>query len=751
MRMHFFFLWFASALMLLAGCSGKEPDPDSGSGQDAPGESICLVVNAPGEWSGTDCIGLFMPSSGVENIKAGYGEKGFSATVPTPVKGAMVSAYYPYTEKFDKEGLNVRIPEEADGEITVSSPLVAAPVSLNEIKASSAVDMEFIPVVGTVRIRIADCKEESLAGGKVSGVVLSTDREIAGLYSVDVPTGDLIPVSRSNTITVKSDKEISTDGVSYVVSALPGKYTGRLTITTSFDEQSFPSLSFEVKAGETVDVSCELTAPVKPHAGIYSAEDFNAFVASLVAGDISEWITPETGEVDIREDLTFVDPPVYPKGEESTVVTFNGVINGNGHSITCEVWEAPLLNVIGKDGVVKNLVTKGSFKRMLNSGGAGNATIARVNLGLIQKCSADVSVNLETTGGTILGAICAQNGGTVKECVNLGSITVTGNYTVAGGGYGGGISALGHSILGSSSPTFIDVDGTCAAGTFIDCENRGDITFIAAGKKVTKSSFGGICGLVYMDGVKFVNCVNRGTVARISDGEETSTACNSVGGILGRCSAWYTISPGDSGALDNGGVNGYSISIDGCSNYGKVYTSCRHSGGVARNSSGARLDAAGGIVGSVIGRTSSHSVISGCSNEGEVTGGWNTFVNTTVLGGITGLARFTDISSCISRGKLSAISQEKPMGAAGGIVAFAIEDVSITGGTVNVPMALWRAPSKPLLYGLAFGNVVTSASISGTAIGGTISVDGSSVTVTQNDIVSSESNVMPEVSGINWN
>ena len=91
------------------------------------------------------------------------------------------------------------------------------------------------------------------------------------------------------------------------------------------------------------------------------------------------------------------------------------------------------------------------------------------------------------------------------------------------------------------------------------------------------------------------------------------------------------------------------------------------------------------------------------------------------------------------------------MGAAGGIVAFAIEDVSITGGTVNVPMALWRAPSKPLLYGLAFGNVVTSASISGTAIGGTISVDGSSVTVTQNDIVSSESNVMPEVSGIDWN
>ena len=89
------------------------------------------------------------------------------------------------------------------------------------------------------------------------------------------------------------------------------------------------------------------------------------------------------------------------------------------------------------------------------------------------------------------------------------------------------------------------------------------------------------------------------------------------------------------------------------------------------NSSGARLDAAGGIVGAAIGVGDQFQRIISCHNKGAVVGGWTTAVNTTALGGLVGLATGTEITGSISSGDVRSVDATYYIGAAGGAVGFA--------------------------------------------------------------------------------
>lgn len=45
----------------------------------------------------------------------------------------------------------------------------------------------------------------------------------------------------------------------------------------------------------------------------------------------------------------------------------------------------------------------------------------------------------------------------------------------------GGLAAIGHTVLGTATATQLDVDETCRAGNFVDCENHGNLTIQCAG------------------------------------------------------------------------------------------------------------------------------------------------------------------------------------------------------------------------------------------------------------------------------
>ena len=441
---------------------------------------------------------------------------------------------------------------------------------------------------------------------------------------------------------------------------------------------------------------------------------------------------------------------------------FNGTFDGNGHKLTADANIWPLFAEIGIDGIVKDVKYYGAFGMPANQAIAGNATIAKLNYGLIEYCENHSTTELTVGSGLVFGTICAQNGGTVKNCKNYGDITI--HHTPSGivGMYGGGISAVGHIIKGGSTATTLDIDEECTPGTFIGCENHGDIYVEGMGPSyTTKNAVGGICGQVYMNGVIFDGCINTGDITRISNGEGSSNKSATVGGILGRSCAWYTSSTGDSGALDNGSVNGFNTQILNCSNSGTIKVFCRHSGGVTNNGSGARGDFAAGIVGAIIGKGSNVSKVSGCTNTGTVEGGWTALdVNSACTGGIAGLANATTFSSCNTECSLKS-TENYAVGAAGGIVAFAIADVSLDGcnakPVIDIMQGYKGETKRQCMPGLLIGNVVTSATFTSCKAGGSIAVDASSLGVNssnfKNFVVSSyptASKVNPDMSGVNW-
>lgn len=509
---------------------------------------------------------------------------------------------------------------------------------------------------------------------------------------------------------------------------------------------------FVAEAGKIYPVAIDFVpAGTLVEGGIYTVADWAAVAKAITDGDDFSGKT-----LTLMNDLEIGTYFSYANG------TFNGTFDGNGHKFTAgaNIW--PLFAEIGLDGVVKDVKFYGAFGKLANQAVAGNATIAKLNFGLIKDCINYAETELETGGGMVFGTICAQNGGEIKGCKNYGNITIHHAPSAIVGLNGGGISAVGHIIKTGATATELDVDEECTPGTFTDCENHGNIFVEGKGASYSiRNAIGGICGQVYMNGVTFNGCKNTGNITRISNGEGSSNKATTIGGILGRSCAWYTTSPGDSGALDNGSVNGFNTQILNCSNSGTIKVSCRHSGGVTNNGSGARGDFAAGIVGAIVGKGANAASVTGCTNTGTVEGGWTALdVNSTCVGGIAGLANAASFTSCTSECNLSSL-ESYAVGAAGGIVAFAIADVSLSSCnakcTIDVMQGYKGETKRHCMPGLAVGNVVTSASFSGCKVGGSISVDNSSLGVNssnyKNFVVSSyptASKTSPDVSGVNW-
>ena len=472
---------------------------------------------------------------------------------------------------------------------------------------------------------------------------------------------------------------------------------------------------FIAEAGGIYDMSFDFVSQGTVVEGdIYTVSDWTAFAKSVAGGNTYEGKT-----VTLRSNLSVDKYFEYANG------TFEGTFDGNGKTMTANgnIW--PLFTTIGENGIVRNLTIDGEFSRYANPAEVGNATIAKINKGLIQ----DVTnyADTELSGTYVFGHIVTQNGGTLERCKNYGNMTLTYTATGASGLYGGGLCAIGHTVSGAPSATEINVDETCTPGQFIGCENHGTITITAAAGKPVRQGFGGICGVVYLNGVKFDGCKNYGAISRISTDEVSNNYSASVGGILGRCAAWYL---GDYGGPLDWNTQGYDTQFISCINEGTIYCKCKHSGGLTATGSCARLDGVGGIVGSAIGNSSNKPIMNACTNIGDVTGGWTTVVNATALGGLIGIANYVEISDSDAICNIQSASTEF-IGAAGGLVAYAITNVTVKDDCIaNTTMDIYSYPGKPFLYGLVIGNIQTSATVSSVSVGGSIKANGTDLNIT---------------------
>ena len=564
---------------------------------------------------------------------------------------------------------------------------------------------------------------------------------LAGNFTAECTDGIWTMTKGSvSSVTLNCGENGAAIGDKMLIAIPAGTYAEGLTVTITDMNNHYMSKkatnNFISEMGGIYDMTFDFVAQgtiVDGNIDIKTVEDWTAFAKAVAGGDTYEGKT-----ITLKSDLTVDTYFEYANG------TFEGTFDGNGKTMTANgnIW--PLFATVGAKGVVKNITMDGNFTRFANAGEAGNATIAKINKGLIQDVTNySAATNISLTTGFVFASICGQNGGTLVRCKNYGDISVTYASTGSNALYGGGLCALGHTVKGAAAPSALNVDDTCTPGQFIDCENHGNITVTATKGKPVRQGFGGICGLVYFNGVKFSGCKNTGEISRISNGESSNNFSASVGGILGRSAGWYTTGTGDSGALDTS-IAGFDTEFNLCTNSGTLYCKCIHSGGITATGSCARADGVGGIAGTLIGNAQNTQKVKNCTNTGDITGGWTTNVNTTALGGLVGIANYTEISGSSAICKLASKETEY-IGAAGGLVACVMDAVTVKDNCVaKAAINVYSYTGKPLFCGLLFGNVKATATVSSASAAGSITANGTAQEITAENyttfLVASSSN-----------
>ncbi|HJJ83124.1 MAG TPA: hypothetical protein O0X61_00985, partial [Methanocorpusculum sp.] len=354
-------------------------------------------------------------------------------------------------------------------------------------------------------------------------------------------------------------------GTPMVVALPAGTYASGIVVKVTDASTGITTLTAEeelvMEAGHVY--TAELS--VVPQ-GIYDLAGYNAFAADVNAGDYSAWVDPKDGEVNLYADLTSEDNYTY-------ITSFDGVFDGNGHTVTCTKKSRPLFNTLSSTAVVKNLTTAGEYAAFENQGEQAFASFARVNLGHIYKCvnKTDCSKIESINGAIVFGGFVGQNGGVIEECINDADITLVVPATDKMACFGGGFAAYGHTVIGFQNADVLNVDGTCTAGKFIKCVNNGDISVKVTSGYIARASFGGVCGMVIMNGVEFTDCANTGNISKMSAGESNPGAdpASTLGGICGRSSAWFVknVEAIDAAAANLGGFN---TKFSGCKNSGEL-------------------------------------------------------------------------------------------------------------------------------------------------------------------------------------
>lgn len=489
-------------------------------------------------------------------------------------------------------------------------------------------------------------------------------------------------------------------------------------------------------------------------ANINSAADWERFAYKVSHGD------DFAGKVvSLKKSIT-VENLGMAKG------VFNGSFNGENRVITQDKNTCPLFETIGEKGKVAHLSAAGKFASFDDPTSYGTAVIAARNLGTIDdivvNCSAKLSVYDDDL---FIGMVAIQNGGTISNCTNKSNVEIRMEVTEkARACCGGGIAAFGHTIASFDETKGVPViDANCKAGKFSSCSNgvensteygllkvtgAGNNTSAATGEKesgsITGLSFyGGICGIACVSGTVFNKCNNYGKIARVSaDGKESydGTSASAAGGIVGISAKVFDSTVNNRWVCRIGMQKdaGAAITIKDCINTGEVVVRTRRRFDV-NNSNNMRGNFVGGIAGVACGEKEGNSiVVSGCTNEGIVDGGWSKNKET-AIGGIAGRALNASIVNATVNGTIGGSNSKA---AAGGFVGQAIGNVSITGTSTSKPDFKLITPTNAsdkqnvLYWGLAVGLAVNGATVNieNAAVGGTVVIDGASVSISSENL-----------------
>lgn len=368
-------------------------------------------------------------------------------------------------------------------------------------------------------------------------------------------------------------------------------------------------------------ISYQATVALKPEEdGSYSLKNRDEFIAFLA--EPLEYASDEINlecDIDMKGEIVYFD------------ASFNGIFNGNGHSIYNVKIQSGLFRRISGNGTVKNLhISNVSMEQAASTG-----VITADNGGMISNCV--VTGRLKAADSMDrLGGIAGGNTGTIEKCVFSGTISAEDSYS----GHVGGIVGLN------------------SAGTIQNCYTTGQII----------ASSGNIGGIAGKNEEHIKSCANY---MEISSNSAAAGIAADNDGRISDCDNYGVISLNGTSTGQVGGIaanNTVSGSIENAFNHGNVNSNTNNAGGIAGCTAGnisnsgnyakiTGISNIGGIAGQNIGSTNK-SVITKCFNKGTITGKEGTKAQG--IGGILGSSEHKSesvpytikIQSCYNTGNL---------------------------------------------------------------------------------------------------
>lgn len=652
------------------------------------------------KWEKDDQIGIFIASSST-NVPASLirdkaGKAYFAAKVSNYNAGDQLCAYYPYAANPKAEASKVTLkvpyiqtqtaPDEFDGS---NNPMVAVPIKLPSLE-NTADGTVVIPEQLKFR-HIGAVLEFDITGvpsnEKLKSVQFvssdgfpATDNSIYDLTSV-TEAGDLNTVAgtyyKSVTVSLKDGGFTPGQSAKVYMTIVPGTYNGNIYISTNENLYRYEGQTIDVDRAAVKTIKADLSSgSADKSKEIKSALDYEVFAMAANAGDYSAWVDG-AGEVKLGANIS--TQTYFTRIQKD----WTGKFNGQKHTIKQGASVVPLFTVISEDASVSYLVLEGNKKSMANAGGYGSAAVAQINKGTIENVTNKMVTDLNVTGGSAIAGMVKCNGGTMRNCVQEGNITINAVIKATTTLYVGGIAAFASDLDEAKSSTKV--------GKFENCENKAsiEVSRTSSGKfSIQKFAVGGICAIVHR-GTKdvypqFSGCVNSGAIKLIDKDKNAQGQAAVVGGIIGRV-ANYT-----AGIAVEVAAEGYYAKIENCSNSAVIENSAYSTGGFIDKQSGARVCAAGGIVGYASGLKANPVDIIGCTNTGQILGGYATGC---LMGGICGQTNNVNIKNATVEAVFGDSSlDDHQLSAAGGIVGSSLNSLTVENSKVDISGSLTPTP-----------------------------------------------------------
>ena len=647
------------------------------------------------KWEDTDTIGIFIASSSA-NVKASLkrieGKAYFAAKVSNYNAEDQLCAYYPYAENAGKDvsKVTLKVPyiqTQAAPNIFNGSnnPMVAVPETLPKAGAAVEQPLKFRHIGAVLEFDITGvpATEKLKSVQFVSsdgGGFPATDNSIYDLTSV-TEAGDLNTVAgtyyKSVTVSLKDGGFTPGQSAKVYMTIVPGTYNGNIYISTDKNLYRYEGQTIEANRAAVKPIKADLSSgSAEKSKEIKSALDYEAFAMAANAGDYSAWVDG-AGEVKLGANIS--TQTYFTRIQKD----WTGKFNGQKHTIKQGASVVPLFTVISEDASVSYLVLEGNKKSMANAGGYGSAAVAQINKGTIENVTNKMVTDLNVTGGSAIAGMVKCNGGTMRNCVQEGNITINAVIKATTTLYVGGIAAFASDLDEAKSSTKV--------GKFENCENKAsiEVSRTSSGKfSIQKFAVGGICAIVHR-GTKdvypqFSGCVNSGAIKLIDKDKNAQGQAAVVGGIIGRV-ANYT-----AGIAVEVAAEGYYAKIENCSNSAVIENSAYSTGGFIDKQSGARVCAAGGIVGYASGLKANPVDIIGCTNTGQILGGYATGC---LMGGICGQTNNVNIKNATVEAVFGDSSlDDHQLSAAGGIVGSSLNSLTVENSKVDISGSLTPNP-----------------------------------------------------------